>query len=128
MQGQPWTDLKSATLEFIEALTKTSNPGDKITCINYNHNARIVFREATPSNDLNAKIDYQIGYTHYASALKMASQISAETHDKYTQLVYYFMSDGAPNDEYRGMQEVENIKKAKWISKVQFYAVGFGGT
>lgn len=38
------------------------------------------------------------------------------------------MSDGAPNDEYQGMQEVERIKKEKWISKVQFLAVGFAGS
>lgn len=43
MQGQPWNDLKSATKDFLEALNKTKNPGDRITCINYNHEARVVF-------------------------------------------------------------------------------------
>ena len=36
------------------------------------------------------------------------------------------MSDGAPWDEHPAYQEIDQIKKEKWISKVEFLAVGFG--
>ena len=75
---------------------------------------------------MNAKIKMVSGGTRYAPALQHAKDISKKTHTKYSQLVYYFMSDGMPHDENEAMNEIESIKKESWISKVKFLAVGFG--
>lgn len=99
MSGKPWQDLKNATKEFLEKLTKTKNPGDKISCVIYNSTAKVVFEEETPSSKLDSKIKMTSGGTRYAAALCHAKNISKKTHTKYTQLVYYFMSDGMPHDE-----------------------------
>lgn len=43
MSGKPWNDLKNATKEFLDKLTQTKNPGDKISCVIYNSYAKVAF-------------------------------------------------------------------------------------
>jgi uncharacterized protein YegL len=99
MSGQRWKDLKSASTEFLDSLTKQKNPGDRISCIIYNSSCRLAFTNQVPGSHLNCNIVHNSGGTRYAPALSMAKSESRMYHKNFTKIIYYFMSDGHPHDE-----------------------------
>ena len=110
MNGTPWNQLKSATDEFLKALSNSREANSsKVSCVIYNDKSRIAFENEAPSLSLQHKIQYKGGLTEYAPALRDAGSICSRYSDQCSKIVFYFMSDGQPQDNYE--QEVENLKK-----------------
>ena len=112
---------------FLDSLAQQKNPADRISCVIYNSNSRIVFRDQVPTSALNNQIQMVSGGTNYAPALEDARKITKDSHANFSKIIYYFMSDGHPWDEIIAINKINEIKKEPWISKVEFLAVGFGG-
>ena len=57
MWGQPWTELRAATDEYLKALVNSREANSsRVSCIIYNTTSRIVFQDEAPSASLINKI------------------------------------------------------------------------
>ena len=59
MSGKPWTDLRSASVDFLTTLANSREASSsRMSCVIYNSYSRIVFQNQVPSTKLVNQIQY----------------------------------------------------------------------
>jgi len=96
MQGQNWTDLMTAVKVTIEYILNTPSLKNsiKITVINYNQNARIIFEKEEPSLDLLNFIDFGGGGTNFGNSLSLAYKTIINSKNEFDIFTVGFLTDG----------------------------------
>ena len=96
MEGKPWTDLMAAVKDTMNHIVNTPNLSEsiKITVINYESSARIIFNKMEPSLDLLDLINYHPGGTNFEVALQKAYQVILDSKDEFDIFTVGFLTDG----------------------------------
>ena len=117
MEGKPWGDLRKATEEFLRALANSREANScKVSCVIYDDQSKIAFEDEKPCLGLIDRIQFEGGFTQYGPAMRHAFQICERTATKSDKLVFYFMSDGQPQDSADA--EVEMFRRQNYFNKI----------
>ena len=97
----------------------------KITVINYESTARLIFKKEVPSLDLLNKIDFKSGGTNFELPLTMAYDTILETKNEFDMFTIGFLTDGIAPYPTKIIDKI-NADKEKIKSKITFNCILFG--
>mmetsp|Transcript_19055 Transcript_19055/g.29237 ORF Transcript_19055/g.29237 Transcript_19055/m.29237 type:complete len:97 (-) Transcript_19055:256-546(-) len=95
--------MKSVSSFFIELQQK--QPTHRVTVINHNNQARVLFHDEAPSKKLAKTIDYVKGGNHFNKPLIKALDIMKSCHGQFDRFVLYFMADGEGSFPYKAVEQ-----------------------
>jgi len=127
MEGKSWSDLMAAVKDTMNYILNNPNLSEsiKITVINYESTARLVFEKKEPSLDLLDLIDFKSGGTNFEFALSKGYQSIIESKDEFDGFTVCFLTDGHATYPNRIIERINN--DAEQIKhRISFNCVLFG--
>ena len=126
MAGRKWDDLKAAVYNTFKLILDKPMLKDsiKITVINYDENARIVFKKKTPNLELLNQINIKGGCTNFEVPLALAYDNILESKNEFDIFTIGFLTDGdaafPTNIVNRINADVDKIKSRIYFTCVLF--------
>jgi len=127
MEGKSWSDLMAAVKDTMNYILNNPNLSEsiKITVINYESTARLVFEKKEPSLDLLDLIDFKSGGTNFELALSKGYQSIIESKDEFDVFTVGFLTDGRAHYPEKIIERINNDTE-KIKHRINFNCVLFG--